>query len=231
MNDQNVQWGTKRTSVPAVSQCKESERKWSIHLWVELPTVSFHLKKLMKRSLRSKRENIEDGSSDWPEVAKGTAKGQWSQTGRHTDSMRFRMRCSVDAEKAMAPRSRTLAWRIPWTEEPGRLQSMGSLRVGHDWAISLSLFTFMHWRRKWQPTPVFLPRESKGWGAWWAAIYGVAQSQTWLQWLSSSSSSSSGWPGSPVDFQGDLTKQWLTQWSWIWAHSERYQRTGKPGML
>ena len=46
-------------------------------------------------------------------------------------------------------------------EEPGRLQSMGSLRVGHDWATSLSLFTFLHWRRKWQPTPVFLPGESQ----------------------------------------------------------------------
>ena len=51
----------------------------------------------------------------------------------------------------------------PWTEEPGRLQSMGSLRVGHDWATSLSFFSFMHWRRKWQPTPVFLPGESQGW--------------------------------------------------------------------
>ena len=50
----------------------------------------------------------------------------------------------------------------PWTEEPGRLQSMGSLRVGHDWAISLSLFTFMHWRRKWQPISVFLSGESQG---------------------------------------------------------------------
>ena len=57
----------------------------------------------------------------------------------------------------------TLAWKIPWTEEPSGLQSMGSLRVGHDWATSL--FTFMHWRRKWQPTPVFLPRESQGWGS------------------------------------------------------------------
>ena len=63
------------------------------------------------------------------------------------------------SEKAMTPKSSTLAWRIPWTEEPGRLQSMGSLRVGHDWVTSLSLFTFMHWRRKWQPTPVFLPGE------------------------------------------------------------------------
>ena len=59
--------------------------------------------------------------------------------------------------------SSTLAWKIPWTEEPGRLQSLGSLRVGHNWATSLSLFTFMHWRRKWQPTPVFLPGESQGW--------------------------------------------------------------------
>ena len=61
--------------------------------------------------------------------------------------------------------SSTLAWRIPWTEEPGRLQSMGSPRVGHDWATSFSLFTFMHWRRKWQPTPAFLPGESQGWGS------------------------------------------------------------------
>ena len=53
--------------------------------------------------------------------------------------------------------SSTLAWKIPWAEEPGRLQSMGSLRVTHDRATSLSSFTFMHWRRKWQPTPVFLP--------------------------------------------------------------------------
>ena len=59
-------------------------------------------------------------------------------------------------EKAVAPHSSTLAWRIPWMEEPGRLQSMGS--------TSLSLFTFMHWRRKWQPTPVFLPGESQGQG-------------------------------------------------------------------
>ena len=65
-------------------------------------------------------------------------------------------------EKAVAPHSSTLAWKIPWTEEPGRLQSMGSLRVRHDWATSLSLFTFMHWRRRWQPTPVFLPQESQG---------------------------------------------------------------------
>ena len=53
----------------------------------------------------------------------------------------------------MAPHSSTLAWM----EEPGRLQSMGLLSQAR-----LSDFTFMHWRRKWQPTPVFLPGESQG---------------------------------------------------------------------
>ena len=90
-------------------------------------------------------------------------------------------------EKAMAPHSSTLAWKIPWTEEPGRLQTMGSRRVWHDWATSLSLFSFMHWWRKWQPTPVFLPGNPRDRGAWWAAVYVVAQSQTRLKRLSSSS--------------------------------------------
>ena len=136
----------------------------------------------------------------------------------------------------MVTHSSTLVWKIPWTEDPGRLRSVGSLRVRHDWATSLSLFTFMHWRRKWQPTLVFSPEESQGqgslvgcspWGheewdtterlhfhfslscigegngnplqcsclenprgggAWRAAVYGIAQSRTWLKRLSSSSS-------------------------------------------
>ena len=62
----------------------------------------------------------------------------------------------------MAPHSSTLAWKIPWMEEPGRLQSMGLLRVGYDWATSLSIFTFMHWRRKWQPTRLPHPWDSPG---------------------------------------------------------------------
>ena len=67
--------------------------------------------------------------------------------------------------------SSTLAWKIPRTEEPGGLWSTGSLRVWHDWLCHFSLFTpfslftFMHWRRKWQPTPVFLPGESQGQGS------------------------------------------------------------------
>ena len=73
---------------------------------------------------------------------------------------RLNTTCYVNIlEKPMATHSSTLAWKIPWMEEPGGLQS---LRVGHDWATSLSLFTFMHGRRKWQPTLVFLPGESQG---------------------------------------------------------------------
>ena len=68
-------------------------------------------------------------------------------------------------EKAMATHSSTLAWKIPWMEGPGGLQFMGSLGVRHDQASSLSLFAFMHWRRKWQPIPVFLPGESQGQGS------------------------------------------------------------------
>ena len=81
--------------------------------------------------------------------------------------------------EGMAPHSSILAWKIPWTEEPGGLQSMGSLRVGHDWATSLSLFTVMHFRRKWQPTPVFLPGESQGRGSLLGCrLWGCTESDT-----------------------------------------------------
>ena len=86
---------------------------------------------------------------------------------------------TVSPEKAMATHSSTLAQKIPWMEEPGRLQSMGSRRVGHDWATSLSLFTVMPWRRKWQPTPVFLPGESQRWGSLVGChLWGCTESDT-----------------------------------------------------
>ena len=88
----------------------------------------------------------------------------------------------------MATHSSTLSWKIPWMEKPGRLQSMRSLRVRHDWATSLSLFTFMHWRRKWQPSLCSCLENPRDGGAWWAVIYGVAQSRTLLKRLSNSSS-------------------------------------------
>ena len=80
-------------------------------------------------------------------------------------SLLFNMLSRLVMEKAMAPPSSTLAWKIQRTEEPGRLQSIWLWRVRYNWATSLSLFTFMHWRRNWHPTPVFLPGESQGWGS------------------------------------------------------------------
>ena len=87
-------------------------------------------------------------------------------------------------EKAMGTNSSTLAWKIPWMEEPGRLQSMWSWRVGHDWATSLSHIE----EGNGNPLQCSCLENPRDGGAWWAAIYGVAQSQTQLKRLSSSSS-------------------------------------------
>ena len=112
---------------------------------------------LKKKRLKVKNNGIGDGSG----------------------SIKFKVSRGWGMEKAMAPHSSALAWKIPWTEEPGGLQSMGSHRVGHDWATSLSLFIFMHWRRKWQPTPVLLLGESQGRG-WLVAcrLWGRTESDT-----------------------------------------------------
>ena len=85
-------------------------------------------------------------------------------------------------EKATAPHSGTLAWRIPWTEKPGRLQSMGSLRDGHDWATSLSLIG----EGNGNPLQCSCLENPRDGGAWWAAACGVTHSQTRLKRLSSS---------------------------------------------
>ena len=86
----------------------------------------------------------------------------------------------------MAPHSSILAWKIPWTEEPGRLQSMGLLRVGHDWETSLSLSCIGEGHGN--PLQCSCLENPRDRGTWWAAVYGVAQSRTWLKRLSSSSS-------------------------------------------
>ena len=80
-------------------------------------------------------------------------------------------------KKAMTTRYSSLTWKYPKTERPGRLQSMRWLRVGHDYATSLSLFTFLNWRRKWQPTLVFLPGEFQGrWSLVGCCLQGCTES-------------------------------------------------------
>ena len=114
----------------------------------------------------------------------------------------------VAAEKAMAPHSSTLTWKIPWTEEPGRLWSMGLLESGTTerlhFHFSLSRFGEGNGNPL-QCSCLENPRDGEG---WWAAIYGATQSRTWLKWLSSSSSSSSQVAGSG---RGDVCHFWLSR--------------------
>ena len=99
----------------------------------------------------------------------------------------------------MTTHSSILAWRIPWTEEPSGLQSIGSQRVRHDWSNlarmhgpnNACLYTYFDpwvgkipWGRKWQPTPVFLPENPMDRRAWRATVHKVTKSQTWLKQLS-----------------------------------------------
>ena len=128
----------------------------------------------------------------------------------------------------MAPHSSTLAWKIPWMEKSSGLQSMGSLRVRHDWATSLSLFTFMHWRRKWQPTPVFLPGESQGWRSLVGCcrLWGRTESDT-TERLSSSSSRDTIGEGNGTPLQYSCLENPMDGGAW-WAavHGVTKSRTG-----
>ena len=87
-------------------------------------------------------------------------------------------------EKEMATHSSTLAWKIPWMEEPDRLQSMGSQRVGHDWATSLSFTMGFPGVGNDNPLQYSCLENSRERGAWWTTVYGVTKSQTQLKWLS-----------------------------------------------
>ena len=132
------------------------------------------------------------GIQDWDQEGNTLCSGKTGRTGIQIDLFRRKcyeinvlhlsiLRKALESltEKAMAPHSSTLPWKIPWMEKPGGLQSMGSQRVRHDWTTSLWLFTFLHWRRKWQPTPVFLPGESQGRGSLVGChLWGCTESDT-----------------------------------------------------
>ena len=94
----------------------------------------------------------------------------------------------LSLEKAMAPHSSTLAWKIPWTEEPGGLQSMGSLRVRHDWATPFHFSLSCIREGNGNPLQCSCLENPRDGASWWAAVHGVAQSRTRLKWLSSSGS-------------------------------------------
>ena len=111
---------------------------------------------------------------------------KYPQWWSHAKSCEFGPLSAWCSEKAMASHSSTLACKIPWTEEPGELQSMGSLRVVHNWATPLSLSCIGEGNGN--PLQCSCLENPRDRGAWWTAVYGVAQSRTGLTWLGSSSS-------------------------------------------
>ena len=117
--------------------------------------------------------------SNWTEL--NWTELKWMSTWKE---MNFTDTSYHKQENAMATHSSTLAWEIPWTEEPGRLQSMGSWRVGHNWVTALSLSCTGEGNGN--PLQYSCLENPRDGGAWWAAVYGIAQSQTQLMWLSSS---------------------------------------------
>ena len=142
-------------------------------------------------------------------------------------------------EKAMAPHSSTLAWNIPWMEEPGRLQSMGSLRVRHDWELRFHFSLSCIGEGDGNPLQCSCLENSRDGGAWWAAIYGVSQSWTRLKRLNINIGDlektlilgKSEGRGEWDNRGGDGWMASLIQWTWVWATSRSWWRTGKPGVL
>ena len=140
---------------PYITQWTKINSKWISDLNVRARTIKFLQENVCK--------------SSWPWICSGfldmTSKAQVAREKIHKlDFIKIKNFCASMWRRQWRPTPYSCL-ENPWMEEPGRLQSMGSLRVGHDWATSLSLFTLMHRRRKWQPTPVFLPGESQGWGS------------------------------------------------------------------
>ena len=126
-------------------------------------------------------------------------------------------------EKVMALHSSTLAWKIPWREEPGRLLSMGSLRVWYDGSTSVSLFTFMHWRRKCNPLQCSCLENPRDGRAWWAALYGVSQSWTQLNDFSFTfhfHALEKKWQPTPVFLPGESQGWRSLVGCHLWGHTE-----------
>ena len=84
----------------------------------------------------------------------------------------------TSSEKVIATHSSTLAWKIPWTEEPGGLQSMGSLRVATTERLHFHFSLSCIGEGNGNPLQCSCLENSRDGGSWWAVIYGVAQSQT-----------------------------------------------------
>ena len=104
--------------------------------------------------------------------------------------------------------------------EPGRLQSMGSLRDGHNWATSFSLLLSCIGEGNGNPLQCSFLENPRDGGAWWAAVYGVAQSQTRLKWLSSTLHT--------LDVQSEFV---LPNWNYTWTNTSPFPPPSSPWQL
>ena len=143
---------------------KSSRGKEIIKIQVEIIKIENlkAIEKIKETKLALCRDKQNQQTFSQTHHEKKNSKSIWKRCYKRYHKRIIRNYYEWSSEKAMAPHSSTLAYKIPWMEEPGGLQSMGPLGVRHDWASTLSLFTFMLWRRKWQPTPVLLPGKSHG---------------------------------------------------------------------
>ena len=152
----------------AVIKTIPKKKKWKKAKWKSEAALQTAVKRRETKS-KGEKERYKHVNAKLQRIARRDKKAFLSdQCKEIEENNRMEKTRDIFTEKAMALHSSILAWRILWIEEPGRLQSIGLLRVRHEWATSLSLFTFMHWRRKWQPTPVFLPGGSQ----WWRSLVG-----------------------------------------------------------
>ena len=148
--------------------------------WPKYWSVSFNI------SPSNEYSGLISFSIDWLDLlaVQGTLK---SFLQHHSSKPSILQRSAFFERRQWQPHSSTLAWKIPWTEEPGRLQSMGLRRVGHDWATLLSFLLSRTGEGNGNPLQCSCLENPRDRGAWWVAVYGVAQSRTRLKWLSSSS--------------------------------------------
>ena len=171
-----INGGPPGSTVPGILQARTLE--WVCHFLLQCMKVN------CESAALNMPANLENSA-----VATGLEKVSFHSNPKENQCQRMLKLVHNCTHLTMAPCSSTLALKIPWTEEPGRLQSTESLRVWHDWATSLSFFTFMHCRRKWNPLQCSCLENPRDGRDWWAAVFGAAQSRTRLKRLSSTGES------------------------------------------
>ena len=159
--------------------CWEQEAKPTEYILCDVIYVKFNIKQNESMMMAKKRKRWPVKRERWPAGLEGM-KGAWETVNVLALSFGLH-RC-----KAMAPHSSTLAWKIPWMEEPGWLQSKESLRIDTTERLHFHFSLSCIGEGNGNPLQCSCLENPRDGGAWWAAVYGVTQSRTQLKWLSNS---------------------------------------------